>query len=138
MKKKKKKKPQAKKQPAKQYGVVFRVPNPDKTMSVLLCTRKDKAWDRNALQIDDTKGTYGTLGIDQMQIVSVTKGPEKGVDIVDIARIGLTKDDDTTNVLEAVQRGGFFEVRSEERRDGKGWVGKCKSRWWPYNKKKKK
>src|SRR3546814_20769941 len=27
--------------------------------------------------------------------------------------------------------------RSEERRGGKGWVSKCKSRWWPYTKKKK-
>src|SRR3546814_14247832 len=31
-----------------------------------------------------------------------------------------------------------LRARSEERRGGKECVGRCRSRWWPYNKKRKK
>src|SRR3546814_16421614 len=34
-------------------------------------------------------------------------------------------------------RGLDLVIRSEERRVGKGCVSTCRSRWWPYHKKKK-
>src|SRR3546814_14437243 len=38
------------------------------------------------------------------------------------------------HLWQADSRGRY---RSEERRVGKEWVSTCRSRWWPYHKKKK-
>lgn len=93
----------------KQYGVVFRVPNADKSMAVLLCARKDKSWERNPLQIDDKAGTYGTLGPEAVALVEVING-SGSVEIRDVVRIGITKEDGATDVLDAIQKGIFFEI----------------------------
>lgn len=93
----------------KQYGVVFRVPNADKTSAVLLCQRKTNAWERNPLQIDDSNGRYGTLGGEQLAVVEVVQAGT-GVDIKDLVRVGITEDDGAVDVLDAIQKGILFEI----------------------------
>jgi hypothetical protein len=93
----------------KQYGVVFRVPNPDKSMAVLLCARKDKSWERSPLLIEDKAGSYGTLGPEQMVLVEVANG-DGSVAVKDVVRLGVTPEDGATDVLDAIQKGIFFEI----------------------------
>lgn len=97
------------KTPKKQFGVVFKVPNADKTTTTLVCVRKEKAWDRNPLAIEDKRGNYRTLGPTQLQLVEVTHHNGK-IDIRDIVRVGLTEEDKATDVLKSIQDGIFFEI----------------------------
>src|SRR3546814_11359168 len=54
-----------------------------------------------------------------------------------LARENLKWDKPFTKVLDESEA-PFYRWRSEERRVGKEWVSTCRSRWSPYNKKKKK